>query len=360
MLSLPLEDDFERKIYSDMIYSFVSNGTGKTRRELFELVKKVDWLKNNDSYNVIKKEVTDLDIFNVKYKFLMFKENIDASSNKFLTMLSSEGIIHKDHIVKAYNRQVFLQNYELGETLVIIDDFIGTGNTVIDAMGYFDLSQRFVIICHSITKEAITILNMCSNVDLKITSSIVLDDYKTKVTNSHQLNLIEKIGKAAINQNYRYGYGDCGLMITYEGVTPNNTLPMFWYSKYNPPYDNWLTIFNREINFVTKYKLYENIFRNEKSLKGQYYKLKGFDLSYQEYLILIALRLKISKLDELQGILHFDTKHEMNRWLIKLYNKSYLIINGEDIEIIEPINNVMTSIINELVNINVKSSPFRL
>lgn len=351
-------DELQERIYENSIYSFVKNKSGKSRRELFEIVKKIDWFFNNESYDTVKREIIKLPK-NEKYKYLKFKHEIDSSSNKFLSLLTAEGYINRKSIINITVR-ASSKPIKLNEKLIIIDDFIGTGNTVSRAMNYFSEGQKYILIAHSVTSQAIERFHKNKDIDFKLDNIIIVSGFKEKIIKTHQLNIINEMARAIEKEEFKYGYGNLGLLMAYEGIAPNNALPMLWFSNFNPPYQNWIPLFNRSINNQIIAKIKEGIFEDKKLLKEELETLSAFNISYREFLFLLSIRLNLNSLKELVKFLKFDTKKEIQTIVKGLKEKQYLIVSDLDFDISHILNEQISKIIKRMLKINGQKMGFQL
>lgn len=341
----------KKELYENMIYSFVTNKSGKSRRELLEITKKIDWYTNDESQRFIIEKFIE-NVSTNDYLLLKFKDGEESSSNKFINIILSEGFFESVNLLKL---ETFIDFNDgsvlLDKTVIIIDDFIGTGNTIFKAIRKFSEQQKFFVIAHTITKQAIARFRLRKEqINLFYHSKAVLSSYKEKINNRHQLNIIEQICSAVKNPVFKYGFGALGLMVTYEGISPNNNLPMLWYNEYNEPYENWVPLFDRTKNSQLMNQIKNSIFNNPQRLITEFKKFKDVDLSVNEFRVLLALRLKIHTPKELFTFLNFDTFNDLKRLVEKLQMRKIIFLFENDYHIIESINNRISEVINSLIS----------
>ncbi len=139
------------------------------------------------------------------------------------------------------------KNYTNGKTqIVIIDEFIGSGQTLRVRIDYLDksLPDEYELICCFIAgiKETISDLEeegiklFCPlQLDKGITGFYKDEELKSAVTNMLKLEekLAQKINENKLT-NYSFGWGKAEALITMEGClgnTPNSVFPIFWWLK---------------------------------------------------------------------------------------------------------------------------------
>lgn len=116
-----------------------------------------------------------------------------------------------------------------GCTLCLIDDFIGTGETVEDAIQYFirrDITKEMIAIVSLVgMKSGITKLNSMgyntyANISLDKGISSTGDKSKIQIMNTIE----DSIG---VEEDYRLGYKGSEALVRMMR-TPNNTFPIYW------------------------------------------------------------------------------------------------------------------------------------
>ena len=128
-----------------------------------------------------------------------------------------------------------------GYTLCLIDDFVGTGNTVISAAEY--------LIKKGVSKDSIAIVSLVSmmqGVDFlkengyniytcQLCNKGISDDPCDTSRNKTIMEAIESAIK--VTDDYKFGYGASEALVRMER-TPNNTFPIYWLknpkNKYAP------------------------------------------------------------------------------------------------------------------------------
>ena len=126
-----------------------------------------------------------------------------------------------------------------GYTLCLIDDFIGTGETVERAAEYFlnrDVSKNMMIVLSLVSmKTGLTVLK--SN-GFSVYTDVCCDKGISGSGDTKQLELMREIENSIqVSEIYRFGYKGSEALVKMKR-TPNNTFPIFWLrnkkNKYAP------------------------------------------------------------------------------------------------------------------------------
>lgn len=129
---------------------------------------------------------------------------------------------------------------------VLVDDFIGTGETAIGAIEYIheifpDLEDNVRISALSIVAmkqgvEAIQSIGASVYTDIICTRGI--SDYYTGTDLNEALEMMHSIedGLKKLKPEFRFGYGQSEALVCMERC-PNNTFPIYWFTHNNAPYE---------------------------------------------------------------------------------------------------------------------------
>lgn len=147
------------------------------------------------------------------------------------------------HTVCASDIKNYLGNLEKGQfKVVLVDDYIGTGDTALDAIEYVKKVSPYpidntdiVVLCIVAMKSGVEKLNAggiqvyCSYEKSKgITDYYDGDDFEKASSLMHS---IEKIIK--VNKKNEFGYSQSEALVCMERC-PNNTFPIYWLPKKAP------------------------------------------------------------------------------------------------------------------------------
>lgn len=228
-------DDEERKLFVNLSYQYEIVTLNQYQELLIEVLSKA--VKNHLSqkqtiyvYPIKKNEhsgsVKSADLVTYLCNGTYVKYSDTLSKKKFLCLGSMERVEEKKANI-AKNK------------LVIVDDFIGSGNYATDVVNEIAAlgisAKQVVIVTLFITQEALDRLQQlnCGVEYGKIVVSCI-----NKLTPSEK-EILERIEKRiGITDQFRFGYCKSGTLISLIR-TPNNTLPLFWQSNgrvYTPPF----------------------------------------------------------------------------------------------------------------------------
>ncbi|MFA7627336.1 MAG: phosphoribosyltransferase [Candidatus Kapaibacterium sp.] len=321
-----LYDEIELIELSNIYWSFICNASGKSRRSLFNIVQKVDLYSNHQSYLSVLRQVKSL-LSNQNYLFLRFKQNPDSSSNKLISQLCSNGVIGKKKVIDPEQ----LCNYDKNHTIVLIDDIIATGETMMRVISSNLSNYNVVVICHTITMSAIHHLETNSNVVIMKSKSIILNSYKDKNLDHYDLGIVNNICESCSSEMYKFGRGNLGLMVSYEGVTPNNSISMLWYSDFLYPNESWIPLFDRDVHFSSMDEIHVHIFTENLSEIIDYHRRYVKYIDLRVFLLALALRLRIYDLDKTSKIIGYETDGEIFEDINILIAKRLIEKNEQDI-----------------------------
>lgn len=125
--------------------------------------------------------------------------------------------------------------------LLLIDDFVGSGKTVIETCKEY-LSERYTgeainpvnIKVVSIAAQKEGIQRVKDELGIDVISNIILNkgitENYTQPDSTQKLLMMESIGKRlGVSDDIYYGYEKSESLITFMNKTPNNTFPVYWH-----------------------------------------------------------------------------------------------------------------------------------
>ncbi|MDD4154546.1 MAG: hypothetical protein PHT30_03950 [Bacilli bacterium] len=333
-----------------MIYRFINNGSGKRKRALFEIAKKVKWFRNQDAFESIRANFFYLHEKCQNFKVFIFKKEYDASSMSYVSKLTSEGFLSKSQVIDDTNL------ISAADTILIIDDFVGTGNAIIKgALNKINPLCNVFIICHCVNRNTMVKLEKEFSNVLFIKKEIYFSlEYNRIIRDTYQINLIKAVCSACKDRRFAYGYGNLGLMITYEGVCPNNDISMLWYREdYKNPFNGWVPLLDRDINVYMVDIIAKGIKNKDVFLLYNSLKLAE-QIDYKEFLVLIALRLNSISLKNIASFAGIDTIYEVRNIIKILISRGTIVFDEtKNYDFDDKINKIISSVINKLI-INAK------
>jgi len=186
----------------------------------------------------------------------------DISKVLFAKMPKEYGVANSDLIFSSYwfNNDIkgyssndvireYLENDAIPAVLAVVDDYIGSGDTIIDALSkMFSIapelqnSKLYILVIHaaSIGLQRIADFKTKLGIDLTV---IYLDSSDKAFKDDYIFPRIEArlkqeqyelicVGKCVSN-NAIFGYKDIQSLVSFEKTTPNDTLGLFWHSAEN-------------------------------------------------------------------------------------------------------------------------------
>ncbi|MYN28926.1 phosphoribosyltransferase-like protein [Duganella levis] len=149
------------------------------------------------------------------------------------------------------------------KTLIVVDDFLGSGDQFSDFVSLSNLSQlhkdrpelRIVYLVAAAHQSGIDILRRDFSFVEIICGDVLTDDfhlfdgtrlnsrYRTNVAaqlKEQYLELLKKAGMPPNGKVHPFGYKQQGVCYAFEHSTPNNTLPIYWYET-----EYWTTLLDR-------------------------------------------------------------------------------------------------------------------
>jgi hypothetical protein len=194
------------------------------------------------------------------------------------------------------------------ETIVFIDDFSGSGNTIIN---YFQKllpfleDKKIVIYCIHVMEEAEQ--NILRFAEENISSNKIYLKYSCKSTkilnDSPELReVIRKFEKEDINSSFPLGYDESEALVTFYRNSPNNTISSYWshFEGY------WSALFPRK-------QAEFDLLRHQNDLKNIKYNLSILKIKKYEIKVVVTLvylnEFKASSENfELRNILMYNKK----------------------------------------------------
>lgn len=250
-----------KKEYDKKIESWLNQFTDKEKPIILELLKNYRYYTES----AVAKKVVEL-----HRKFL--ESNGEDISRVLFTKIPKEyGVANSDLMFNAYwlNNDIysyssndvireFLENDAIPQILVIVDDYVGTGETFITTL------KRMIEIAPELLNRKIYFLTLHASlfgveevnkfteslsldfelIYLEATPKAFLGDYiflKADVqAKQDEYSLICQ--KKRISSDYIFGYNDVQSLVSFNNTTPNNTLGLFWYND-----DNYISLFKKTI-----------------------------------------------------------------------------------------------------------------
>lgn len=239
----PIEDHFSDDVFENFCNMLACLGS-EQRDLIITLTEKFLWIQEN-SY--IKHFSSAFDSFINSYDFSRGKKicicpllpEDDFGKSKSSVALLYFVIAHLRAIQNKYStfsityadspNAVNLDMIKEGYTLCLIDDFIGTGETVERATKYFidhEISKNMMVIVSLVSmKSGLSALN---KKEYKTYTDISCDKGISSEGDESHIELMKTIEEAIkVSDDYKFGYRGSEALVRMMR-TPNNTFPIYW------------------------------------------------------------------------------------------------------------------------------------
>lgn len=256
----------------DVRYWLEQFGDNLKQRLIFEVLKNITYYRTSnikDKMRNIYNEIKRIKLIPTKGKkathiLVSYLDQLGKSGPEYAKYFIDENSIHSYNIVEKNKILDKLNTNEEIKILVFIDDFIGTGNTIVDNIKelnynypdifsknidiYIGIITGFLDAKENIEKEfeKLKILNIKIILMEPLTERDKCFSESSKIfTNPDKRreakDLCESIGNQLLSSN-PLGYGDCQATIIFPETCPNNCLPILWAKK-----GSFIPLFERNI-----------------------------------------------------------------------------------------------------------------
>ena len=322
------------------------------KSKLLKVLKNVKWYSNHNTDVFFSNIVTEILDETIGEIFFVSKNKKSSSCYSIVINLLREGKTEKNHII-TYNKVTkclvensYIKDREMKETdtILIMDDYVGSGNTIIDMIEAIE--ERFcnvrVLILNYVWQEAgIKNIKQYLNRELKnhyeiIEKGIVLENSYTEKfkTDEESIRYINSICDNCVDENYKYGYLQTGSMLTFNGISPNNNISMLWRTDINYNNCTWIPIFNREFSMEYLRKKKNQCLRENKKELLEIYNNSSLkqNLTFDEFKVLIILFNTYSvRTPYIKELLGFDSIEDVNNIIEKFVNCGIISYSTDNI-----------------------------
>lgn len=236
----------EQKLLIELSYNFVKIGIGEYVDKFFSAFYDIGTKVLNQKKNIIFAPLEDPYMKAIKINSddeVALK--ITKSADFLYYLLSNSDYAWVDFSNKFIFRQKLpdiIKSFISKETLlVLIDDFVGSGETAIKSCGaVMERISKEKEICNSdvcivsIGALEYGIRNVENILDVRVFSDIVekkgISDYNFGAEKNAKLELMKVIElKLKCPVKYSLGYGKSEALFSFMNKSPNNTFPVFWH-----------------------------------------------------------------------------------------------------------------------------------
>jgi len=293
--------------------------------------------------NIIKKQIIEL---NNKFKN---HQMINMEETIYVPVYKKYGVAYSNIYCALYwfynalydyfenNIDDLLINEQIPKVLVIIDDFSGSGETLIKTLKHFaDINieikrtKIFFLVLHITTDACMNIkkyaienefnleIIFLHKTDKTFKENYIYREYDCKNKKDSYIELCKE--KNVIESNILGNY-DTESLVSFEYNTPNNTLGLFWHKD-----DNFNSLFSRHKKYNPTLKkmrnqalLNERIKKHGTALKEIHEKQLNY---FIVYCVIMADNLSLDKAKEIFGL----TQKKLDDYLNEMIKKDYIAI----------------------------------
>lgn len=225
----------------------------------------LELLKNFYYYSELS---IDKKVVELHKKFLTLNGE-DISKVVFTKIPKEYGVANSDFIFSSYwfNNEIkgyssndiireFLEKNVIPEKLAIVDDYIGSGETITNALSNMfkvspelQNSKLYVIVIHTAIRGMKELEAFRNKLGLDLTL-VYLDSSEETFKEDYIFSKIDAklkkeqyeiiCSKKKLNPKDVFGYKDVQSLVSYAKTTPNNTLGLFWHSA-----ENFVSLFRK-------------------------------------------------------------------------------------------------------------------
>jgi hypothetical protein len=240
-------------ISQDKIESWLSNFiTNKDRIVALKLLDKLRYITYQEirpfitaAYNSLLSSINADNLINC---YISTIGNLPSGSTHLAKLFQEENQIEDYLFIPFENLESLIETGDKKDTLVLIDDFVGSGNTYIqwyeDHRALLDSFPKVFYVSLTGLQKGINNIErenktkvICANIfdedEQVIDGTLFLED-KPQVE-----ELIKKYS-SRIASKYVYGYDNSQLLLAFENNIPNNSIGILWWSK------NWKPLIERK------------------------------------------------------------------------------------------------------------------
>ncbi len=336
----------EKMVFENRLMHFLENDSYDINKiKLLKIVSKINWISTKEINDYIFQKTTDLLDDNVMiYKF---KNALTSSSNNLISSISYAGMCSDEQVLN--NEDIIKKDISSYHSLLIIDDYSGSGDTIIKGLKKvlpYIKSKKIYVVLYAVQSQALEKIHEFQkeeSLNLEVFQKKELETYEYYLDKNTKL-YADFICDKCLDYKIKYGWGNTGALVSINMCSPNNNISMIWSDKIEYNDNVWIPLLDREIGFIMQNKRYKNQIKKMKVILENYFNndfsknYKEYDISYNEFEFLIYTYRCYMTPEELisnnyiQNLHEFDnfTKNLRKNNIIELKN-GYVIIKNEDI-----------------------------
>ena len=251
----------------------------KNKGKLLEVIKRTEWFHESDIDMFFNSFILEMfDKTDETLYFVCKKEKISSSNFNIITNLIRKGLVDEENIIEysKENQSIQIKEIEEQAKLLILDDYIGSGKSIIDIIKCIESvynKKNITIVAYIWQEKALKKLNeylnekqFLNNYDIYTKNIRKEADFREKCVDSEEtLEYIRDVCNCCVFKNIKYGFNKTGAMLVIDGVAPNNNISMLWSNDIIYKNTNWIPIFNTELNIEAVKNKKKLILKNSKT-----------------------------------------------------------------------------------------------
>lgn len=358
--SIHFNSEIEKDIFQNRVIKFLRNDLNDdNQKELVKIISKINWFSTKQINDFIMRNVKK--ILNNNIIIFQFKDKVTSSSNTMISFISNEGMCEDNQVLT--KDEIFGNDLSMFDGVLILDDYLGSGDTIID-----NLSQIINVVK---TKKIYVVIYAAQNLALeKLESFQNENDLNLEVIYKEKLNTyieylepetqmyVNTICNLCSEPDFKFGWKNTGALVAINKCSPNNNVSMLWNNHINYNGNRWIPLLSRELNIEAWNKKSKCIIKKNTMILRKYYektfqkKFNRYNISYLEFEFLVYSYGCYLTPYELIENGYFQTANEFQMFiknlldnkLIELKN-NYIIISSKDLY--NEIGNVIKKICKE-------------
>ena len=344
--SIHFNSEIEKDIFQNRVIKFLRNDLNDdNQKELVKIISKINWFSTKQINDFIMRNVKK--ILNNNIIIFQFKDKVTSSSNTMISFISNEGMCEDNQVLT--KDEIFGNDLSMFDGVLILDDYLGSGDTIID-----DLSQ---IINAVRTKKIYVVVYAAQNLALKKLESFRnKNDLNLEVIYKEKLNTyieylepetqkyVNTICNLCSEHDFKFGWKNTGALVAINKCSPNNNISMIWNNNINYNGNRWIPLLNRELSIEAWNKKNKYIIKKNTMILRKYYeekfekKFNKYNISYLEFEFLVysygcyLTPYELIENDYYQTANEFQMfiKNLLDNKLIELKN-NYIIISSKNL-----------------------------
>lgn len=338
----------EKECLYNLLHKVLLNENTKiNKNNLLDVIEEVNSYKDSEIIDYINATVGHIIRMDIQDKYIIVKENISSSNHSIVSNIIKDGFLEECNVIK-YSKDTGIELKEIKENsvILIIDDYIGSGKTIIDILKQIENSyknQNIKIVSYIWQEKAIEKINEYiyeteknNNYEIYTENSIIEKSYNRRYNKDTKIfKYIKKRCDTCNNNKYKFGYNNTGAMITISGLSPNNNISMLWRNDLGKD-NTWIPPFNRDVCIIAMQMKKEKIIKESYSNMRRYYNLFCYKdiFDFEEFkMLLLIFNSYYIRIEQITDLLGLDTKDDTEQVIAKF--KKHGIIEYEVDNIIE-------------------------